>query len=69
MNILLILGGALFLYALILKPEIVAILFFTITIADINFELGVLPMNIRAAIGLAGLQSSTGGGASRDDLP
>ncbi len=53
MNILLILGGALFLYALILKPEIIAVLFFTITIADINFELGMLPMNIRAAIGLA----------------
>jgi len=53
LNILLILGGALFLYALISKPEIVAILFFTIIIADINFELGMLPMNIRAAIGLA----------------
>lgn len=38
---------------LIVKPEIIAALFFTITIADINFELGGLPLNIRAAIGLA----------------
>lgn len=53
MNILIIFAAALFLYVLIVKPEIIAVLFFTITIADINFELGGLPMNIRAAIGLA----------------
>lgn len=53
MNILIIFCGALFLYVLIVKPEIIAALFFTITIADINFELGGLPLNIRAAIGLA----------------
>ncbi len=53
MSILIILCGALFLYVLVVKPELIAILFFTITIADINFELGGLPLNIRAAIGLA----------------
>ncbi|MGZ8552377.1 MAG: hypothetical protein ACXWV8_03170, partial [Chitinophagaceae bacterium] len=53
MNILIIFAAALFLYVLIVKPEIIAVLFFTITIADINFELGGLPLNIRAAIGLA----------------
>ena len=53
MNILIIFCGALFLYVLIVKPEIIAVLFFTITIADINFELGGLPLNARALIGLA----------------
>jgi hypothetical protein len=53
LNILIIFCGALFLYVLIVKPEIIAILFFTITIADINFELGGLPLNARALIGLA----------------
>ena len=53
MSIVIILGGILFLYLLVTKPEIIAILFFTITIADINFELGGLPLNARALIGLA----------------
>ncbi|MEP7375366.1 MAG: O-antigen ligase family protein [Chitinophagaceae bacterium] len=53
MNILIIFCGALFLYVLITKPELIAVLFFTITIADINFELGGLPINARALIGLA----------------
>lgn len=53
MNIILILGGILFLYILVRKPEIIAVLFFTVTIADINFELGGLPLNARALIGLA----------------
>lgn len=48
-----ILCAAAFLYLLVVKPDIIAILFFTITIADINFEMGGLPLNIRAAIGLA----------------
>lgn len=52
-TLLIILCGALFLYLLVVKPELIAILFFTITIADINFEMGGLPLNIRAAIGLA----------------
>jgi hypothetical protein len=49
--IILVIGG-LFLLALILKPEIIAVLFFTITIADINFELGGLPVNVRALTGI-----------------
>ena len=42
-----------FLYLLVSKPGIIVVLFFTITIADINFELGGLPLNIRAIIGIA----------------
>lgn len=52
MNIITILVGCLFLFALVFKPEIIAILFFTITIADINFDLGGLPLNIRAIVGV-----------------
>jgi hypothetical protein len=52
-TILLLSGAALFLYFLITRPGIIVILFFTITIADINFEIGALPLNIRAIIGLA----------------
>jgi len=52
-SILVIFCAIVFMYLLVVKPELIAILFFTITIADINFELGGLPMNIRAAIGLA----------------
>lgn len=44
--------GVLFAYFLIYKPEIIAVLFFTITIADINFEVPGLPLNARAVIGL-----------------
>jgi hypothetical protein len=40
-------------YVLVTKPEIIAVLFFTITIADVNFELGGLPLNARALIGIA----------------
>jgi hypothetical protein len=53
LSIVIILGGILFLYLLVTKPDAIAILFFPITIADINFELGGLPMNARALIGLA----------------
>ena len=45
--------GSLFLYALIVKPEYVAVVFFTITIADINASVEGLPINIRALLGLA----------------
>lgn len=41
-----------FLYILITRPEIIAVLFFTITIADINFDIGGLPLNIRAIVGI-----------------
>jgi O-Antigen ligase len=51
--IFIIFFGALFVYVLITKPEIIAVLFFTITIADVNFELGGLPLNARALVGLA----------------
>ena len=45
--------GALFLYALIVKPEYVAVVFFTITIADMNAAISVLPINLRALLGMA----------------
>ena len=51
-TILLALAGGMFIYILITRPEIIAVLFFTITIADINFEIGGLPLNIRAIIGI-----------------
>jgi hypothetical protein len=53
LSIVIILAGIIFLYLLVAKPEVIAVLFFTITIADINFELGGLPLNARALIGLA----------------
>jgi O-antigen ligase len=43
----------LYTYLLISKPEIVAVLFFSITIADVNFEFPGLPLNIRAIIGIS----------------
>ncbi len=52
-TLFLIIAGALFLYFLIYKPEIIAVLFFTITIADINFEVSGLPLNARAIIGIS----------------
>ncbi len=42
-----------FLYALIYKPEIIAVFFFTISIADINTEIHGLPVNLRAIVGIA----------------
>jgi hypothetical protein len=50
-NPVLILGGVLFIIALVSKPELIAVFFFTVTIADINFEAG--PLNMRALVGLA----------------
>jgi hypothetical protein len=50
--ILLALAGGMFIYILISRPEIIAVLFFTITIADINFDIGGLPLNIRAIVGI-----------------
>ena len=44
--------GVIYCYLLAVKPQVIAVLFFTITIADINFELGGLPLNIRAIVGL-----------------
>jgi O-Antigen ligase len=51
-TIFLIAAGVIYLYLLIYKPEIIAVLFFTITIADINAEVPGLPLNARAIIGL-----------------
>ncbi len=53
MLIIALILGSLFLYALIVKPEYVAVVFFTITIADMNASLEGLPVNIRALLGLA----------------
>jgi O-antigen ligase len=43
----------LYAYLLISKPEIIAVLFFTITIADINIEIPGIHVNLRAIIGLS----------------
>ena len=47
-----IIGGIGFLYALFRKPDLVAILMFTTIIADINFNIPVLPLNFRAIVSL-----------------
>jgi O-Antigen ligase len=51
LNFIIILAAGLFLYALIYKPEFIAVMFFTMMLADINFELG--PLNMRAITGIA----------------
>jgi hypothetical protein len=51
--VVLILLGGLFVYVLIYKPELIAILLFTLTIANVNFDLSGLPLNTRAIITLA----------------
>ncbi|MEO6960849.1 MAG: O-antigen ligase family protein [Puia sp.] len=51
--IILIVAGALFTYALIYKPEIVAVALFVLILAKINFDLKGLPLNSRAIISLA----------------
>jgi hypothetical protein len=48
--ILLIALALLFLYLLVTRPEYIAALFFTITLADINFEVGGI--SFRAAVGI-----------------
>jgi hypothetical protein len=46
-------GGGFFLYGMLRKPDLVAILLFTLIIADINFDLPGLPLNLRATITIA----------------
>src|ERR1700712_734739 len=60
-------AGCAFIWALIFRPEIIAVFFFTITIADINFE---LPggLNIRAGMGIS-LFLRTVIGQKGDDFP
>jgi hypothetical protein len=49
--IILAVGGGFFLYALARKPDWLALLLFTLIVADVNFDLpGGLPLNFRAAI-------------------
>lgn len=48
--IIILLGGAWFLYALLKKPDWIAILFFTVAIADINFDPPGSPLNFRTLI-------------------
>jgi hypothetical protein len=51
--IVLIIGAVLFFYSLIKKPEIIAVLLFTLIIARINFDLPGMPLNTRAIVSLA----------------
>jgi hypothetical protein len=50
--IILIAAGVWFIHALLMKPERIAILLFTCVIADINFDLKVIPLNFRALLTL-----------------
>lgn len=49
---ILIFGGLLFAYLLMFRMEVVGVLFFTLTIADVNVDLPGLPMKVRALIGI-----------------
>lgn len=53
MKIFLVIGALGFIYLLIYKPEIVAVILFTLVISDINIELNGLPLNLRAIISIA----------------
>ncbi|HEU4573722.1 MAG TPA: O-antigen ligase family protein [Chitinophagaceae bacterium] len=53
MIVFLIIGAALFGITLIYKPGYIAVLLFTMIIADINIEMSALPLNVRAIISLA----------------
>jgi len=48
--LIIIIGGAWFLYALLKKPDWIAVMFFTIAIADINFDPPGSPLNFRTLI-------------------
>jgi hypothetical protein len=52
LNFLIPIAGLLFFAALIYRPGIIAIFFFTITLADINFEVPGAHLNIRAITGI-----------------
>lgn len=53
MIILYIIIGILGLYVFYRYPDALVILFFTLTIADVNFKVGGLPLNFRAILGIA----------------
>lgn len=53
MIIIVILGGALFMYGLYYKPEYIAALLFMLIVANINIDLNGLPLNTRAIVTLA----------------
>jgi O-Antigen ligase len=48
--IILLGGGIFFLYAFFKKPDLIAILLFTLIVADVNFDLRGLPLNFRALL-------------------
>ena len=48
----LILGALIFGYLLFYKVEVIAVIFFTLTIADVNIDVPGLPMKLRAALGI-----------------
>lgn len=51
--ILLLAGALLFGIALIYKPELIAIVLFTLIISRVNFDLNGLPLNLRAIVSVA----------------
>ncbi|MBC7949124.1 MAG: O-antigen ligase family protein [Chitinophagaceae bacterium] len=53
LKIIILLGGGIgFLYGLLKKPDIIAILLFTLVTADVNFDVPGLPLNFRATVTL-----------------
>ncbi len=53
MILLLVIAGILGIYITYKYPAFVAVVFFTLTLADVNFKMGGFPLNSRALIGIA----------------
>ncbi len=67
--IILLGGGVFFMYALIRKPEIIAVVLFTLIIARVNFDLKGLPLNLRAIMSLALFVRIVADKSSKKDYP
>jgi hypothetical protein len=50
--LLIALVGIIGIYFILKYPEVVAVVFLTLTLADVNFKLGGIPLNARALIGI-----------------
>jgi len=53
MIFLLVIAGILGIYITYKYPAFVAVVFFTLTLADVNFKIGEFPLNTRAIVGIA----------------
>jgi O-antigen ligase len=69
-NLIILLAGAvLFMFALIRKPELIAVVLFTLIIARVNFDLKGLPLNLRAIMSLALFARIMADKSSQKDYP